>query len=545
MIVTHLIFKLSNLVLILGNKPKNKKAFPRQSCFIPILLHPCFFLIEKPQKAYNTIKKFCVYNKNEHQKNFRKLRLLWAQINKRKNLFEFEYWFFTKASCIFHVRSILNKIFQVPWSTVYLPKSLSRTNWQEEFQIALLNYEIKKYCVNKKTNIKFYDEEINNSKSFKDSVLLFFWIRLYNKVLQKLIFLRSKINTQKVLLHLQFPKQLFLLKTLAKKYNCKQLFLPLINIQGYEDKNYQKMFFNLLTKAKNDYKKNTASFLSKVTKNKEAFFTDGEALPSVRFLLPVLLKNKIKIFTVPEGAQTVSKKLFSYAFFWWSKNLINSFHFVTSQYDQSIYKNKLCRKKTYISGYFGGSMNFICLSKKFAKKLFFIFSKKASFKYPNVVFAVYGAADTGSQWFTLPTQQQQFIAHYDVLKACRNKNLNCICIFQDIMTHRLYSQLFPDFIHIPPFIPWQLVERFCDILVVRDSSLVLEFLSRNCPVICFENLNLDTIVEKLKAVKSKNLYFLKKENLQKKILNVLRSKRDSYYKFEKYFRPSSLTEKFI
>ena len=64
----------------------------------------------------------------------------------------------------------------------------------------------------------------------------------------------------------------------------------------------------------------------------------------------------------------------------------------------------------------------------------------------------------------------------------------------------------------------------------------LEFLARGCPVICFENLGLPTIVDKLKRVKSYNLFFCKKvHKISFFIRKVLKGKRDNENMFNNFF----------
>jgi len=526
---------LNNLVLIFDKKPANKNFFPKNSLFIPILFNPSIFEIQQPEKVRVVSEQYCVYDKEEHYKNLKKLKRFWKKINRKKQFSEFEYWFFTNVSCMFHFHSILKKVFQKKWNTVYLPASKFLNTKPTDFASLFFKHVLLNQFIKKSNSIKYFYEKSDSKLPICKKNILVFLFKIFYFAKQKILLLLSKLNKKKVVVILQYPKQLSFLQQISKNYSIVSIKLPkLPNLSHVFDDLDKTILFWLRSSKKLLLKK-----FSKISKSvcfaPIAFFTDSEALPGARIFVSFFRFKHTRVFTLPEGAQTVSPELFPFSFFWWSEKYRKKYHFVTSLFEKEIYCKYLKRYKTFVTGYFGGTFNFCSLSKETAKTLFSIFCRKCLKNRPNIHFAIYGTCDSGSQWFGLPTQHQQFIAHYKILKKCENKHFNIICLYQDSEIYMVYKKIFPKLIHIPPGVPWQLAERFCDLLVVRDSSLVLEFLARGCSVICFENINMPTIAQKLKSINSKNLFFLQKKNIVLTIKKALAAKKDNFYKFEKYF----------
>lgn len=535
MIAIHHLLKLNNLVLIFDKKPANKNFFPKNSLFIPILFNPSIFEIQQPERVKFVSEKYCVYDYHEHLKNLKKLKRFWERINRNKQFSEFEYWFFTNVSCIFHFHSILKKVFQKKWDAIYLPESKFSHAKPSDFASLFFKHVTLNQIIKKTKFIKFYIEKSESESANHKPNYLALIFRILSFAKQKSLLLRSKLHKKKVVVFLQYPKQLLFLQQLSKKYNIVSVNLPNLPNLSHVFDNLDKTILFWLRSSKKLLLKEIRKIAKSVCFATTAFFTDSEALPSVRIFVSCFRSKHNRVFTLPEGAQTVSAKLFPLSFFWWSEKYREGYHFVTSLFEKEIYSKYLKRYKTLVTGYFGGTFNFCFLSKKIAKCFFNMFCKKCLANRPNILFAIYGTNDSGSQWFGLPTQHQQFIAHYKILKKCENKNINIICLYQDSEIYIVYKKIFPKLIHIPPGVPWQLVERFCDLLVVRDSSLVLEFLARGCSVICFENINMPTISQKLKGINSKNLFFSEKNNIVSTIKKAVAAKKDSFYKFEKYF----------
>ena len=477
--------------------------------------------------------------KKQHSKCFLKLKKNWRILNASKKLSLFEYDFFTKNSLFIYYNTIIKKVFKDRWDCIYLPVSLHEKSSSITRRPFLEKYFIEKiinYANRNKIKIKYYKTKKIKNYSINYQKIFQILFRIKSLLYQKYYFAWSKIRfREKALIAVQLPKQLEFLKLVSRTFACfelKQKYFEKCNIDPSPNLQTQK---NLYLKQKNQITK-TVFKLNKHLLNRKTLITDSEALPIIRVLIEKFCFDNKKVITIPEGAQTVSEKLFPFCFFWWQRQAKCIKNFISSKYDQKIYKKYLFRSKNQITGYFGSSLKFLFINKKVAKAIFKLFAQKFKFRNPTLLVAIYGTTDPAGVWFMLPTNHEQFFAHREILNATQNIECNKVCIYTDVRCYNIYKAMYPDLIHIPPWIPWQLVERIVDVLVVRDSSLVLEFLARGCPVICFENLGLPTIVDKLKRVKSYNLFFCKKvHRISFFIRKVLKQKRDNKNMFNNFF----------